>query len=52
MSQQYDNRNPVGNPRILDGGAEGEEFREFASLLTRLVVVPKSEIDEQRAANA
>ncbi len=52
MSQQYDNSNPVGNPRIIAADAEGDEFQKFTSLLSRLITVPKVDVDEQRTANA
>lgn len=50
------NANPAGNPivtvvREITGPEPSGEFEAFETLTDRLVQVPKSEIDEQRAAS-
>lgn len=45
-------RRPTEKPRRQPKVGDPEEFSRFEDLAKRLIVVPKEEVDEQRAAEA
>lgn len=50
MVDYTETRNPAAEAVTFTPSAETTEFDRFSELARRLVAVPKSEIDEQRAA--